>query len=107
QWFRTPNNELIGIHKNELTQKEKSILTTFLKPYEPSFPIQTEKEKKWTQLIKYNKEFVAEIDIPSYRFVYFNVPIKQIEPTAFKEAISTLFEQEVSILWENEKEGII
>lgn len=107
QWFRTPNNELIGINKNELTPKEISILTTFLKPYEPSFPIQTEKEKKWTQLIKHRTKPAHDRENLPYRFVYFNVPIKQIEPTTFKEAISTLFEQEVSILWENEKEGII
>ncbi|MBU5465602.1 helix-turn-helix domain-containing protein [Virgibacillus sp. MSJ-26] len=105
-WFKTLENKLIGIHKNELSTKETSILSAFLTPYEPSFPMKTEKEKKWTDLINGNTESFAKLDMP-YRFVYFNMPIKQVDPITFKEALNTLFEQEVSILWESEKEGII
>jgi len=106
QWFKTTDNKIIGIHKDELTAKENDILSTFLKPYHPSFPIQTKKEKKWAQLIKNNKQPFKNGHI-SFRFVYFNIPIKQIEPASFKEAIHSLFEEDISILWENEREGII
>src|SRR5699024_8419122 len=75
-------------------------------PYEPSFPMKTEKEKKWTDLINGDTESFAKLDTP-YRFVYFNMPIKQVAPKTFKEAINTLFEQDVSIIWKNEQEGII
>src|SRR5699024_7695223 len=106
QWFKTTDNKIIGIHKDELTAKENDILSTFLKTYNPSFPIQTKKEKEWSQLIKYNKEPFKNRHM-SFRFVYFNIPIKQIDPASFKEAINSLFEEDISILWENEREGII
>src|SRR5690625_7258350 len=61
-WFKTLENKLIGIHKNELSTKETSILSAFLTPYEPSFPMKTEKEKKWTDLINGNTESFAKLD---------------------------------------------
>src|SRR5699024_5683556 len=68
QWFKTTDNKIIGIHKDELTAKENDILSTFLKPYHPSFPIQTKKEKKWAQLIKNNKQPFKN---GTYHFVLF------------------------------------
>src|SRR5699024_9394512 len=105
-WYKTLENKLIGRHKNELSTKKTSILSAFLTPYEPSFPMKTEKEKKWTDLINGNTESFAKLDMP-YRFVYFNMPIKQVDPITFKAALNTLFEQEVSTIWDSEIEGII
>ncbi|HLR52379.1 MAG TPA: helix-turn-helix domain-containing protein [Candidatus Avamphibacillus sp.] len=106
QWFMTPEKQIIGIEKSELTQKEIAILTTLLEPYSPSFPIKTDKEQKWLEIIHETKTPSKKI-AASYRFVYFHISSKQIDPITFKEALNELFAQEVVILWENEKEGMI
>src|SRR5699024_4092863 len=106
QWFMTHEKQIIGIKKDELTQKEIAILTTLFQPYHPSFPIKTDKEQKWLEIIQGTNTPSKKMAAP-YRFVYFHISSKQIDPITFKEAIHELFAQEVVILWENEKEGII
>src|SRR5690625_4562390 len=105
KWFTAKDNQIIGIPKNEISQKELSLLNTFLSPYNIKFPILTQKEKKWKEIINQNSE--NKMIQGSYRFVYFSIKQHQIDPIPFKEAIQELFSKQIPILWENKHEGII
>lgn len=109
QWFITDDNEVIGVHENELTSKDLSLLTAFLTPYNIKFPAPTAEEIKWKKIIDSSEEeFESDLTVENrYRFVYFTFNKNQITPVLFKDAIYELFTQKVSILWENEHEGII
>ncbi|MBS3680550.1 helix-turn-helix domain-containing protein [Ornithinibacillus massiliensis] len=104
KWFLTSDSQLVGIHPDELQEKDLLLLSTFLTPYHNLFPSMTEEEKQW-------KNWIHTDEYPNnnstFRFVYFQLPSKQIELSAFKSAINQLFEREFPILWENEQEGII
>lgn len=107
QWFMTNEHEVIGIHKDELTAKDTSLLNTFLTPYHIRLPLLTAEEKKWQNRIH---SLTSHTNVPLenvYRFVYFSIKKNQINPQLFKEAIHELFAKQVSILWENEQQGII
>ncbi|MDS9472460.1 CdaR family transcriptional regulator [Sporosarcina pasteurii] len=106
KWFITENHEIIGIHEEELSSKEISLLETFLTPYQIQLPLMTNEERKWAALIHEN-EYKDEENKYAYRFVYFSIDRNQISPIQFKSAICELFGREVPILWENEFEGII
>src|SRR5690606_35818701 len=98
-----------GIHREELTTKDASLLAAFLTPYNIEFPVLTEEEQKWRKLIYEadgNFEADFELDVP-FRFVYFSIKKNQTNPVQFKGAIHDLFAKKVPILWENGHEGII
>lgn len=109
KWFSTEDGQVIGIHEKELTPKDLSLLTTFLTPYNPAFPLATDEEKKWLAVL--DSPLGAEaidfvLDFP-YRFVHFSIKEKQISPAAFKLAIHDFFDKAVPILWENDHKGIL
>lgn len=107
KWYTTQSNEIIGISEDELTNKDKLILSAFLQPYDTNFPRQTEREIKWRKRIF--EDHMNEINSFNhrYRFVHFHIDQSQIDPITFKEAITQLFAKEIAIIWENEREGII
>lgn len=109
KWFTTPEHEIIGIHKEELTTKDLALLTAFLSPYNIQFPVLTGVEKKWKALI-YPTEFTEnptiEID-HAYRFVYFTIQKNQSNPVSFNDAIYEMFGMKIPILWMSGHEGII
>ena len=51
KWFTTDNQEIIGIHEEELTSKDASLLAAFLSPYNIEFPVLTDEEQKWRKVI--------------------------------------------------------
>ena len=109
KWFVTDTNEIIGIHEEDLTFKDTSLLATFLLPYNIEFPILTDEEQKWKKVIHSttsSDDFEFEVSHP-FRFVYFSIKKNQISPILFKDAIHELFARQVPILWENGHEGII
>ncbi|TWT01916.1 CdaR family transcriptional regulator [Planomicrobium sp. CPCC 101079] len=109
KWFISGNNDIIGIHQTELTEKDQAMLNAFLSPYNINFPPMTDEERRWKKAIDQAEEhppFTFPSAIP-YRFIYFSINKNQITPVFFHEAIQELFEKPVPILWENEFEGII
>lgn len=107
KWFITDQNEIIGIDKKELAQKDASLLAVFLTPYDIQFPILTAEEQKWHDIIHSNDQQVNDKLKHSYRFVYFSMQENQIESNTFKDSIQELFSQQIPILWINGHEGII
>ena len=109
RWFVTDNNVVIGIHEEEVTPKDASLLAAFLSPYNIKFPLLTAEEQRWQKVIhltELNDEMEFTLDNP-YRFIYFSINKNQITPILFKDAIQELFAKQVPILWVNEHEGII
>ena len=108
KWFIMTNNEIIGIHEDELTAKDLTLLDTFLVPYNIELPILTEEEEKWRQVIYSTESSESEFELDSpFRFVYFFISENQISPNLFNDAIHELFAKKVPILWKNGSEGII
>lgn len=109
KWFSTEDGQIIGIHESELAPKDLSLLSAFLTPYNPNFPIHTDEEKKWLALVRSSEQTaVSDFALNSpYRFVHFSIKEKQISPAAFKLAIHDFFAQSVPILWENDHQGIL
>lgn len=107
KWFITDDHEIIGILESEITDKDASLLTTFLLPYDANLPAPTNEEQKWLDYI-HTIEPTKDFELKdAYRFVYFSMHENQIEPTLFKDAIHELFAKQVPILWNNGHEGII
>ncbi|WP_142829253.1 PucR family transcriptional regulator [Planococcus soli] len=109
KWFSAADGVVVGIHETELAQKDLSLLSAFLTPYNPKFPIHTDEEKKWLAAVNSSTpEEAIEFPLDSlYRFVHFSIQEKQISPVAFKHAVNDFTAQQVSILWENDHEGIL
>lgn len=109
KWFVMNDDDIIGIHEEELTQKDASVLATFLTPYNVNFPIPTDEEKKWSKGIHATESSATtELKWTSpYRFVYFSMKKNEVDPFVFKSAIQELFAKPVPMLWANGSEGII
>lgn len=108
-WFMTDNSEIVGIPKSQMTSRDLSVVTAFLKPYHNEFPVQTSEEQKWRKAVdSADPDGVESVEAASpYRFVYFSIKKNQISPGVFKDAIHDLFPEKVPILWENGHEGIL
>lgn len=103
-WFVNNDQEIIGIHTSEITEKDEQILTAFLTPYQLILPNKTPEEQLWHTLIHYGTD---EMPDSPFRFIYFSIQQHGIDPTSFKEAINELFDESVPVLWINETDGII
>ncbi|QGH35736.1 hypothetical protein GI584_17515 [Gracilibacillus salitolerans] len=109
KWYVTNENDIIGVPKDELTERETKILEILLTPYKASQPPTTEREKLWMDIL-FQKEIpkkMMEDDFSPFHFVYFSLSDESIDPESFREAIRGLFPQKTSILWENNHEGVI
>ncbi|WP_284139510.1 MULTISPECIES: helix-turn-helix domain-containing protein [unclassified Virgibacillus] len=106
EWFLTEDRKVIGIHKSELTDRDISILHTFFDPYHAVFPVWTEKERLWNDRIKHAENGSNKQAFP-FRFVYFSIESKEMDPATFKDAICALFNKDVPILWKTTREGIL
>ncbi|MDC3417289.1 PucR family transcriptional regulator [Aquibacillus salsiterrae] len=109
-WYSTPDNEIIGIPIDHLTEKEQMLLNTFLSPYYASQPPLTKREDDWINVIFNNgnsADLVKNQKNLSYRYVYFSLSDDKVDPIAFREAIHGLFPYKVPIIWENNHEGIL
>ncbi|WP_249870187.1 PucR family transcriptional regulator [Oceanobacillus saliphilus] len=105
EWFLTGNDEIVGISKQELSGKDKDILSAFMTPYSFHIPKPTKQEHLWKERI--NSTSIMEEPDERFRFVYFLFNKNQIEPMIFKATIQEFFSGPISILWESQHEGII
>ena len=105
-WYLLEQDIVIGILKKEITAKDNALLSTFLKPYNMHLPQPTKMEEDWLELIQTNNH---QLKTPgeAYRFVYFSIQKNRIDPGSFKEAIETIFQRQIPILWISEYQGVI
>ncbi|QHE51321.1 CdaR family transcriptional regulator [Pontibacillus sp. HMF3514] len=108
KWFRSSNGEVFGIPFSDLEHKELQLLNTLLEPYDPKQSTLTERERIWYDWIYHHKTDNHQEKAPSqFRFVFFSLAEKGIEPNTFHEAIQGLFPHTMPILWENDHQGFI
>ncbi|WP_342504854.1 helix-turn-helix domain-containing protein [Sporosarcina sp. FSL K6-2383] len=106
KWF-VVNDDIIGIHEDELATKDASLLATFLTPYNINIPIPTDEEQKWSAAI-HETDTKARLKWENpYRFVYFSIKKNEVDPIVFKSAVQEFFTKPAPILWANGYEGII
>ncbi len=106
QWFRTKEQEVIGILKKQMTPEGLALLNVFLIPHNIQFPVATVKENEWKEAVQQKQTESLEVT-NACRFIAFSFNRAQMNPIQFKVAICELFNREVPILWESEWEGII
>lgn len=110
RWFKTDDNEIVGIAKHELTEKESQLLEAFLEPYQMFHPPVTKREQQWINVLFQEKDanqLIVSGSPNTVRFVHFSLPDQTIDPVSFREAIHGLFSKHMPILWENSQEGVI
>ncbi|WP_010650147.1 PucR family transcriptional regulator [Oceanobacillus massiliensis] len=107
QWYLTDSNQIIGIHKDELGEKDSAILSAFLLPYDLNIPKPTKLERIWKKRITAPAPEQAEMTGQAFRFIYFHFKKDQIEPSIFKETIKEFYSSPAAVMWESEHEGII
>jgi len=106
-WYILEQDNIIGIAKDEITAKDHELLSTFLRPYNRQLPQPTHQEKTWMERIQTNADQSENPQGSAYRFVYFSIQKNRIDPLSFKEAIETIFQMDVPILWHSEYQGVI
>ncbi|MDX8045694.1 helix-turn-helix domain-containing protein [Gracilibacillus sp. S3-1-1] len=109
KWYVTNDNDIIGVPKSDLTDRETELLEILLTPYKASQPPTNEREKMWMDIL-FQQEHVTETlseKISKFQFVYFSLSDETIDPESFREAIHGLFPEKTAILWENNYEGVI
>lgn len=106
-WYVTKEDEIVGVNKSELTDKDETLLSTFLTPYTyPVTPL-TGKERFWQNILSEKGTISDNMDVAPYRFVHFSFQQNTIEPNLFKEAIYSIFSKSLPILWLTNEQGII
>lgn len=103
-WFISQDGDIFGILEKELTEKDYQVLLAFCTLYRPTLPEPGVKEQTWQEAIFTDKPPKTK---HPFRFIYFTLPQDQIEPNRFHEAVHTLFDEALPILWETETEGIL
>ncbi|WP_017470697.1 PucR family transcriptional regulator [Amphibacillus jilinensis] len=108
KWFTTPSNDVIGIAKTELDNRDLTLLSLMLTPYYGAHPPITTREKQWYQLLF---EPFAETSFnllsKDYRFVYFSLSELLTDPTDFRAAIDGLYPTTPPLIWIDQQSGII
>ncbi|MFC4403162.1 PucR family transcriptional regulator [Gracilibacillus xinjiangensis] len=110
KWFLTNENDIIGISKLELSQREEALLNILLTPYHANEPPTNHREKLWMDVLFHQEIPQALMDdntMEKFQFVYFSFSDETIDPDGFREAIYGLFPQKTPILWENNQEGVL
>lgn len=107
-WFKSREEDLIGIPKSSVTPREMELLSAFMEPFYYHAPTLTTREQQWSEWILSPTTTSEVLNLPNrYRFVFFSLAERGMDPASFHEAIQGLFPTTMPILWENDHQGII
>lgn len=108
-WYITEESKIVGIPQDDLTDKERMLLETFLNPYHTNQQSITKREEQWIDVLfnHGDPDKLFEKSQASFRFVYFTLSDDTVDPSEFREAIHGLFPNYVPIIWENNQQGVI
>ena len=109
KWYQTNRDEIVGIKKSDLTDREMHMLDLFLTPYRYDTPYITEREQQWLDAIYHNQidSFKKNNAPERFRFVFFQLSERDTDQETFREAIQGLFSSAMPIIWENAHSGFI
>lgn len=112
RWFKLKEGPIIGIEKQELDEKTEETLSIFLEQYAPDAIHLTESERLWHSLIfqRQNADDIKTMQpLPEgpYEIVLFHLKETMEEKTEFEEAVKSLFPAPITLLWENNQNGLL
>jgi sugar diacid utilization regulator len=110
-YFRLENGSYIGIHKKEITEKDKTLLSIFLSPIVIDHNLSAH-QSMWQQLLVHNNSEVL-ITLRKYydhqatfRMIHFHLQ-SEVEKLTFEEALSSLSLLDSSVIWLSPTNGLI
>ncbi|WP_082234731.1 PucR family transcriptional regulator [Halobacillus massiliensis] len=104
--FRTTEEEIVGIARDEINSRELDLLHIILKPYKEAGL--SSKEKAWQNFLERKKEELRIKPLPDkVRFIFFSISDENIEREAFQEAMQALFPNTMPFIWKNHHEGAV
>ncbi|KGP72244.1 PucR family transcriptional regulator [Pontibacillus yanchengensis] len=110
-WFKTEDNQVLGLPQDTTTNREIQLLSTFLQPYDIRHSTLSTREQLWQKWIYHtdNEDLtnVNEKFPHKYRYVFFSIRGKDVDLDAFQEAIQSLFPYKMPLLWESQDQGFI
>ncbi|QDP39705.1 PucR family transcriptional regulator [Radiobacillus deserti] len=107
RWFTHNQSKVIGILKQEITERDEKILSTFLQPYSYVEAAVTDQERIWKGILFQDQKPSNSFSKDSYRFIHFTLTEPPVDLLSFREAILALYPVEVPIIWESSQEGTI
>lgn len=105
--YQSSNTDIIYFNSNLLTEDQINLLNIFLTPINHQNKFETDNQKFWKNLVTRNKVLDTELASPYYRFVHFQISGILQNETEFEEAIKSLFQNEVTLVWTSANEGFI
>ncbi|MFZ3589831.1 PucR family transcriptional regulator [Bacillus sp. DJP31] len=108
QYYRLDSGSYIGIHKGELSQKDRNLLSVFLAPISIENSLSTE-QSLWKQAIlsKEKKDLCNHYEEnTSFRLIHFFLQ-NDVDVKSFEEAISSLSFTNKVVVWITPQNGII
>ncbi|SEO48427.1 PucR C-terminal helix-turn-helix domain-containing protein [Amphibacillus marinus] len=105
-WFTTETNDVIGIKKEDINEKDHALLALLLTPLSSAYPPITAREKQWFRLLFEDGSFPSQ-PVSKFRFIYFSLSKAEIDPIDFRAAIDGLYSELPAIIWVTTDKGII
>lgn len=105
--YKSSNRDIIYFNGNLLTDDQINLLNIFLTPVNHQKKIETVNQKFWRTLVTTNQVIDNELDSPYYRFIHFHISAILQNKIEFEEAIKSLFQNEVTLVWTSTNEGFI
>jgi sugar diacid utilization regulator len=110
EWFYTKEGDKIGIDKHRLSKQEKQLLSIFLTPILDANHTMSEEEQAWLRWIVHEDAAMLQhlFSPPPYcRFIHFLTKRSVANKGDFYDAVSGLFPDPITIVWEHEHRGVI
>lgn len=111
EYYRLNDGQYIGIHKNDLDEKNRSLLSIFLTPIELGLNL-TSLQALWQEVLQ-SKEKTSLIELKkhydlslSMRFIHFYLQ-SEVDRTALEEALSFLSLSRNTVVWITSTSGVI
>lgn len=106
------NQDWIGIPREDLSEKELTVLQTIFELYEPisssnSPDSMSPQAKAWHHFLFDNGQTPAAKPEAYIRFTQFTIKGNDIEKTEIESALMGFFSEKVLIVWENDLNGVV
>lgn len=105
--FKTEENEVIYFNKDKLTTEQLELLHVFLIPVEDYEKMDTTKETFWRKLIEKGEVTSNNLTVRLFRFYHFFIYGKDQNKQDFSEAISSIFQNELAVVWLSSNQGVL
>ncbi|MYL32384.1 hypothetical protein GLW08_06380 [Pontibacillus yanchengensis] len=110
-WYKTEDNQIVGLPIDTTSEREIQLLSTFLEPYDFRHSTLSTREQLWHKWIYHSdEENITKVNekFPyKYRYVFFSIRGNDVDLDALQEAIQSLFPYKMPLLWEGHDQGFI